>query len=154
MEQLASRGSPCKPAARSNPERISNDDVYFMGFNPVWTRPEWFICEVIAVAPPNVRPSVKHDGHTRAEDDMTFILMYIFKFNEKIKALIAQNSEERMIEHHVSLLQYYVATLIDGFSSPTRVTMPLTVSRWPMYEARTWRSGMAFSLTRGMMSTS
>lgn len=95
-------------------KRISNDDVYFMGFNPVWTRPEWFICEVVAVAPPNVRPSVKHDTHTRAEDDMTIILMYIFKFNEKIKSLIAQNAEERMIEHHVSLLQYYVATLIDN----------------------------------------
>ena len=47
---------------------------------------------------------------------------------------------------------------VEGFNYFTKVwiaiTMPLTVSRWPMYEARTWRSGMAFSLTRGMMSTS
>lgn len=42
--------------------RISDDDVAFMGFSPLWSRPEWMICEVLAVAPPAVRPSVKHDA--------------------------------------------------------------------------------------------
>ena len=48
----------------------------------------------------------------------------------------------------------YVATAIDGLTSLTRVTIPLTVSRLPMELARTWRSGTAFSLTRGINRTS
>ena len=39
--------------------RISDDDVSFMGFNPIWSRPDWMICQVLAVPPPAVRPSVK-----------------------------------------------------------------------------------------------
>jgi DNA-directed RNA polymerase II subunit RPB1 len=42
--------------------RISDEDVSFMGFSPIWSRPEWFICQVLAVPPPAVRPSVKHDS--------------------------------------------------------------------------------------------
>lgn len=95
-------------------KRISNDDVMFMGFNPMWARPEWFICQVLAIPPPNVRPSVKHDGNTRAEDDMTIILFSIFKTNERIGTLIEQNANESTIDNHVVLLQYYIATQIDN----------------------------------------
>lgn len=94
--------------------RISDDDVFFMGFNPTWVRPEWFICENLAIPPPNMRPSVKHDGQTRAEDDITHILMNIFKANDKINSLIAQNAKEEHISPHELLLQYYVATQIDN----------------------------------------
>jgi DNA-directed RNA polymerase II subunit RPB1 len=95
-------------------KRISDDDVVFMGFNPVWTRPEWFICEVLAVPPPNVRPSVKNDGVQRAEDDLTMNLVQIFKANEKIASLINSNGNEAAIEQHVQVLQYHVATQIDN----------------------------------------
>ena len=39
--------------------RISDDDITFMGFSPYWSRPEWMVCQVLAVPPPAVRPSVK-----------------------------------------------------------------------------------------------
>ena len=42
--------------------RISDEDVTFMGFSPIWSRPDWMICQVLAIPPPAVRPSVKHDS--------------------------------------------------------------------------------------------
>ena len=43
-------------------KRISDEDVSFMGFSPLWSRPDWIICQVMSVPPPAVRPSVKHDA--------------------------------------------------------------------------------------------
>ena len=39
-------------------------------FSPVWSRPDWMVCQVLAVPPPAVRPSVKHDAQQRSEDDL------------------------------------------------------------------------------------
>jgi len=63
-------------------KRISDEDVSFMGFSPVWSRPDWMICQVMAVPPPAVRPSVKHDSQQRSEDDLTHILVTIIKTNK------------------------------------------------------------------------
>ena len=38
-------------------KRISDEDVKYMGFSPLFSRPEWMICKVFAVPPPAVRPS-------------------------------------------------------------------------------------------------
>ena len=53
--------------------RISDEDVTFMGFSAVWSRPDWMICQVLAIPPPAVRPSVKHDAQQRSEDDISHI---------------------------------------------------------------------------------
>ena len=45
--------------------RISDEDTEFMGFSSSFSRPEWMICQVFAVPPPCVRPSVKHDAQQR-----------------------------------------------------------------------------------------
>ena len=52
-----------KPTIRITPEmvikmfrRLTDEDINFMGFSPIWSRPEWFICQVLAVPPPAVRP--------------------------------------------------------------------------------------------------
>ena len=50
-------------------KRISDEDVQFIGFSPMWSRPEWMICHALPVPPPSVRPSVKHDAQQRSEDD-------------------------------------------------------------------------------------
>ena len=39
--------------------RISDEDVTFMGFSPTFSRPDWMVCQVLAVPPPAIRPSVK-----------------------------------------------------------------------------------------------
>ncbi len=55
--------------------RISDDDVNFMGFSPVFSRPEWMVCQVLAVPPSAFRPSIKMDGQQRSEDDISHILV-------------------------------------------------------------------------------
>ena len=62
-------------------KRISDEDVSFMGFSPLWSRPDWMICQVMSVPPPAVRPSVKHDAQQRSEDDLSHILVNIIKTN-------------------------------------------------------------------------
>ena len=73
--------------------RISDDDVNFLGFSPIWSRPDWFICQVLAVPPPAVRPSVKHDSQQRSEDDISHIIVNIIKAN---KTLLDKMQQMRM----------------------------------------------------------
>ena len=66
-------------------KRISDEDVHFLGFSPIWSRPEWMVCQVLPVPPPAVRPSVKHDAQQRSEDDLTHIFSNIIKTNTDLK---------------------------------------------------------------------
>jgi DNA-directed RNA polymerase II subunit RPB1 len=95
-------------------KRISDDDVSFMGFSPIWSRPEWMICEVLAVAPPAVRPSVKHDAQQRSEDDLTHIYHNIIKYNNDLRDKIANNVASNMIERIQEFLQYYIAMIVNN----------------------------------------
>ena len=94
--------------------RISDEDVKFMGYSPIWSRPDWFICQTLAVPPPAVRPSVKHDSQQRSEDDISHIIVNIIKANKTLQAKIDTNNSEKVIEDWTTVLQYYVATMIDN----------------------------------------
>jgi DNA-directed RNA polymerase II subunit RPB1 len=94
--------------------RISDDDISFMGFSPLWSRPEWMICQVLAVPPPSVRPSVKYDSAQRSEDDLTYILVQIIKANETLKGKIALDASPSTIDDYHSVLQFFIATLVDN----------------------------------------
>ena len=94
--------------------RISDEDVTFMGFSPTWSRPDWFICQTLAVPPPAVRPSVKHDSQQRSEDDISHIIVNIIKANKTLQAKIQDNANEKVIEDWSTVLQYYIATMIDN----------------------------------------
>ena len=95
-------------------KRISDEDVNFMGFNSLWSRPDWMICQVLAVPPPSVRPSVKHDSQQRSEDDLSHIIVNIIKANEKLQEKIQQNATEKLIDDWQTLLQYFIAILVDN----------------------------------------
>jgi DNA-directed RNA polymerase II subunit RPB1 len=95
-------------------KRISDEDVNFMGFSPVFSRPDWMICQVLGVSPPAVRPSVKHDSQQRSEDDLSHILVNIIKTNKTLQEKIQNNSPSNVIEDWTTVLQYYVATLVDN----------------------------------------
>jgi DNA-directed RNA polymerase II subunit RPB1 len=95
-------------------KRISDEDVYFMGFSPTFSRPNWMICEVLAIAPPAVRPSVKHDAQQRSEDDLTHIYISIFKANKTLQEKIQNNAPANVIDDWATVLQYYIATLVDN----------------------------------------
>ena len=97
-----------------NFKRISDEDVNFMGFSPIWSRPDWMICQVLAVPPPAVRPSVKHDSQQRSEDDISHIIVNIIKANNTLADKIAQNANSNVIDDWETVLQYYVSTLVDN----------------------------------------
>jgi DNA-directed RNA polymerase II subunit RPB1 len=94
--------------------RISDEDVSFMGFSPIWSRPDWMICQVLAVPPPAVRPSVKHDSQQRSEDDVSHIIVNIIKANKTLQEKIQSNASPNVINDWTTVLQYYVATLVDN----------------------------------------
>lgn len=94
--------------------RISDEDIAFMGFSPVWSRPESMICQVLPVPPPAVRPSVKHDAQQRSEDDITHIIVSILKANTTLREKIQEDADSKTIESWVSVLQYYVATMVNN----------------------------------------
>ena len=94
--------------------RISDEDVAFMGFSPIWSRPDWMICQVLAVPPPAVRPSVKVDSQQRSEDDISHILVSIIKTNNTLQEKINQNANASLIDDWTTLLQYYIATMVDN----------------------------------------
>jgi len=95
-------------------KRISDEDVSFMGFSPIWSRPDWMICQVMSVPPPSVRPSVKHDAQQRSEDDLTHILVNIIKTNKTLQEKIQNNAPANVIDDWTTVLQYYVATQVDN----------------------------------------
>jgi DNA-directed RNA polymerase II subunit RPB1 len=95
-------------------KRISDEDVHFMGFSPLWSRPDWMVCQVMAVPPPAVRPSVKHDAQQRSEDDLSHILVNIIKTNKTLHEKIQANAPANVIDDWTTVLQYYVATQVDN----------------------------------------
>jgi len=95
-------------------KRISDDDVTFMGFSPLYSRPDWMICQVLSVPPPAVRPSVKHDAQQRSEDDLSHILVDIIKTNKTLQEKIQNNAPANIIDDWTMVLQYHISTQIDN----------------------------------------
>ena len=101
-------------AIRNIFRRITDQDIDFMGFSSIFSRPEWMICEVLAIPPPCVRPSVKHDSQQRSEDDLSHIIISIIKANTTLKDKMKIKDNENIIEDTTTLLQYHVATLVNN----------------------------------------
>ena len=95
-------------------KRISDDDISFMGFSPLWSRPDWMVCQVMIVPPPAIRPSVKHDAQQRSEDDLSHILVNIIKTNKTLQEKIQANAPANVVDDWTMVLQYYVATQVDN----------------------------------------
>ena len=94
--------------------RISDEDVEFMGFSPVFSRPDWMVCQVLAIPPPAVRPSVKMDGSQRSEDDITHIIVNIIKANTTLQDKINEGAPANVVDGWHMMLQYYVATQVNN----------------------------------------
>jgi len=95
-------------------KRISDEDVNFMGFSPLWSRPDWMICQVLPIAPPSVRPSVKQDAQQRSEDDLTHIYSNIIRTNKDLQEKINSNAASNVIDGLTKLLQYFVAMIVNN----------------------------------------
>lgn len=95
-------------------EGLSEEDCRALGFDTRFCHPAWLIVQQLPVPPPHVRPSVALDAMSRGEDDITHKLVDIVKANIGLSAAIQRGGETRVIEDHVALLQYHVATFVDN----------------------------------------
>jgi len=95
-------------------KRFTTEQIITMGFNPIFSRPEWLICTILPVAPPAVRPFVKQDGNVRMEDDLTHKYCDIIKTVRSLKQKIDSNAPQNLIDEWTMLLQYHIATLVDN----------------------------------------
>ena len=94
--------------------RITDEDVDFMGLNRYFCRPDWMICSILPIPPPQVRPSVIQDNNQRSEDDLTHKLFEIISTNQRLQDKINNNAAKNLIEDEHTVLQYHIATLVDN----------------------------------------
>ncbi len=66
--------------------KISNEELLLLGFDPLYSRPEWSIFTILPVGPPCIRPTVFHDGGLRSESDLTYKYIDIIKCNNMLQA--------------------------------------------------------------------
>lgn len=95
-------------------QRIRDDHVTALGFNPKFSRPDWMICTVLAVPPLTVRPSVVMDDNQRMEDDLTHKLIDIVRNNQRLREKIDKGETADVIDKYTALLQFDIATYVDN----------------------------------------
>lgn len=99
---------------RDRLEKIPNEDVELLGYDPKSSRPEWMILTVLPVPPITIRPSIMIESGIRAEDDLTHKLVDIVRINERLKESIDAGAPQLIVEDLWDLLQYHVATYFDN----------------------------------------
>lgn len=93
---------------------IPDEDLRKLGFDPVYSRPEWMIITVLPVPPVSVRPSITLETGERSEDDLTHKLVDIIRINQKLDANINAGAPQLIIEDLWELLQYHVTTYFNN----------------------------------------
>ncbi|MBS7638280.1 DNA-directed RNA polymerase subunit A'/A'', partial [Candidatus Bathyarchaeota archaeon] len=95
-------------------ERIKDEDLPLLGFDPSIARPEWMVLQVLPVPPVDVRPSIILESGIRAEDDLTHKLVDIIRINQRLRENIEAGAPTLIIEDLSELLQYHVTTYFDN----------------------------------------
>jgi DNA-directed RNA polymerase subunit A' len=118
-EQIPESGSePLTPSmVRERMERIPNEDLELLGFNPNVARPEWMVLQVLPVPPVYVRPSITLESGIRSEDDLTHKLVDIIRINQRLKENMDAGAPTLIIQDLSELLQYHVTTYFNNEAS-------------------------------------
>jgi len=95
-------------------QRLTDEQVELLGYDPQFARPDWMICTVLAVPPLSVRPSVIMDDNQRMEDDLTHQLLMVIRSNNALRDKIDKGETAETITKSTTLLQYNVATYVDN----------------------------------------
>jgi len=108
-------GEPMLPSeVRDWLAALNDADIRALGFDPIYSRPEWMVLTVLPVPPVNVRPSITLESGERSEDDLTHKLVDIIRINQKLEANINAGAPQLIIEDLWELLQYHVTTYFDN----------------------------------------
>jgi len=98
-------------------ERIPDEDLRLLGYDPENARPEWMILQVLPVPPVYVRPSITLESGIRSEDDLTHKLVDIIRINERLKENLEAGAPTLIIQDLTELLEYHVTTYFNNESS-------------------------------------
>ncbi|MGI0092388.1 MAG: DNA-directed RNA polymerase subunit A', partial [Nitrososphaerales archaeon] len=101
-------------AIRERLERITNDDLKLLGYDPSSARPEWLILQVLPVPPVAVRPSITLESGIRSEDDLTHKIVDILRVNQRVRESKESGTPPLIVQDLVDLLQYHVTTYFDN----------------------------------------
>jgi len=102
---------------RERLERILDEDLEVIGFNPQCARPEWMVLQVLPVPPVYVRPSITLESGIRSEDDLTHKLVDIIRINQRLKENMEAGAPTLIIQDLSELLQYHVTTYFNNEAS-------------------------------------
>ena len=102
---------------RERLERVSDEDLEIVGFNPKVARPEWMVLQVLPVPPVYVRPSITLESGIRSEDDLTHKLVDIIRINQRLKENMEAGAPTLIIQDLSELLQYHVTTYFNNEAS-------------------------------------
>ncbi|MCW4005121.1 MAG: DNA-directed RNA polymerase subunit A' [Candidatus Bathyarchaeota archaeon] len=118
IEQTETGSEPLTPSMiRERLERISDEDLEILGFNPKVARPEWMVLQVLPVPPVYVRPSITLESGIRSEDDLTHKLVDIIRINQRLKENMEAGAPTLIIQDLSELLQYHVTTYFNNEAS-------------------------------------
>ena len=112
MEEISRRLTP--NMIREWFERIPEEDLKLLDFDPEVARPEWMILQVLPVPPVDVRPSIILESGIRAEDDLTHKLVDIIRINQRLRENIEAGAPTLIIEDLSELLQYHATTYFNN----------------------------------------
>ena len=99
---------------RERLERIPDEDLKVLGFDPEYARPEWAVLTVLPIPPITVRPSITLETGIRSEDDLTHKLGDIIRVNQRLRESIEAGAPSLIIDDMWELLQYHVATYFNN----------------------------------------
>jgi len=118
-EELPEGGAqPLTPSMiRERLERIPDEDLELLRFNPKVARPEWMVLQVLPVPPVYVRPSITLESGIRSEDDLTHKLVDIIRINQRLKENMEAGAPTLIIQDLSELLQYHVTTYFNNEAS-------------------------------------
>ena len=95
-------------------QRLTENTVKILGFNPKFSHPAWMVCTVLAVPPLTVRPPVVMEDNQRMDDDLSHKLIDIVRSNQILREQIDKGQNRDIIEKRTQLLEFDVATYVDN----------------------------------------
>ena len=95
-------------------EKIPDDELRKIGFDPRTTRPEWAVLTLLLVPSVTVRPSIILESGEKSEDDLSHKLSDIIRANQRLWENLNAGAPEVIIEDLWDLLQFHITTFFDN----------------------------------------
>jgi len=95
--------------------QVNEEEMVLMGLDPIHSRPDWLLVQVLPVPPLHVRPSVTMGaGAMSSEDDLTHQLVNVIKSNIALTNAIQNGEPNLIVEQFEQSLQHNVAAFMDN----------------------------------------